>query len=150
LIDVDPSRPQGKQIVWIRGVNTRKMRDESPFEFGGALLATETTRYETALGGSRQVVVLESIDLGPYYAKLKELGELAQDVKPDKGEKPSATDAKPAAKPKSDDDAATLKLAVAKQLLKDDREKGRAKLQDIIDRFPKTKAAAEAKKLLGK
>ena len=145
LIDIDAARPRGKQMVWIRGVDTRKMADDTPFEFDGFLLATGTKRYESDIG-TRQFVMLESFDLGPYYAKLKDLGELAQDVKPDKPKPPvvSAPDAKP--NPPEEDAATRLKLA--KSLIKQNPDKAEKRLKEIVEKFPKTIVGKEAAKLL--
>jgi hypothetical protein len=60
-------------LVWIRGLSTAKLHDDSGFiSYEKPLLVTGTTQYGTALGGRRTVLVLEPIDLETWVEYVEE------------------------------------------------------------------------------
>ena len=87
----------------------------------------------------------------------KEAKKTDSDEKKEPKEKAEPKDkAEPKERPQVDDEdkaerSAAIKLKAAKELVEDDKKERAIKvLEDLLDRFPKTKAAEEAKELLEK
>jgi hypothetical protein len=59
------------QTAWFKGFPTKGFADGDRFELKSDWRVTGTKRYETADGGTKQVVVFEPFDVAPYFAELK-------------------------------------------------------------------------------
>lgn len=149
LIDTDPRRPESRQIAWVHGFDTRKLTRDGRFTPHEALQATRTTEYPVKAGekpGSekQEIVLLEALDLEPYYAMLEKLGEMASDARVVR--QPTSR----AGRPKTPEEESQALLKLARSLRAANPDNARKRFQEIIDKFPGTDAAKEAMKLLEK
>jgi flagellar biosynthesis GTPase FlhF len=126
------------------------------------LTVTGTTTYKTVLGDSKTVFVLEPYKPSPEEVKQeqqrqRELQEAAKaEAERRAAQAKEKKEAKAARKEAEADETAERRLAYAKRLLQDgqkmqdDRKIGLAadRLHELIDTYPDSKAAAEARRLL--
>lgn len=140
--------PDVRQTVWFKGYDTTEMSDGAAVQLTGVFIVSGTKRYDTAVGGTKQLMVIERFDLGPYYNLLKKQGAIAELPAKKSGAKKDEPAAKPDAK--SAEDEASAKLALAKQLMKQSPDNAQKRLKELIEKYPDTAAAAAARDLLKK
>ena len=134
-----------EQSVWFKGYDTSEMQDGQAAALEGLFIVGGTKRYDTAAGGTRQVMILEPLNLEPYYAQLKKQGAIAE--VPDLKKK--ASPETPEQKVEREEKAAAGKLKSAEALRKAGKvEAYRKSLRELVEKYPTTKAADEARALL--
>ena len=89
-------------------------------------------------------MLVEALDLDPYYAMLEKLGEMASDARVIR--QPTSRPGR--AKTPEAESQALLKLA--KSLRAANPDNARKRFQEIVEKFPTTEAAKEAARLLDK
>jgi hypothetical protein len=123
------------ETVWLRGWGTRDLAENNILAIDVAEV-TGRTEYTPGDGQSMDVLVLEPFDFNPYIEALTTELEMSRDsIVPG---------------PVINEElVGSNRLALARHLIAQDQaEKGRRWLQEIIDKYPDTKAAGEAAKLL--
>lgn len=140
-------------MYFFRGWSTASFADESLVAIEQSVAVTGKQSYETILGAQKTLLVIEPFDwqrqLGSgRLARLREekvpsLEPLKFDPTPE--QKHQSDEPKPA---RNAEEVAAGKLRLAKSLLRSNRDAAERRLQEIIDEFGDTEAAAEAKKLL--
>lgn len=136
------------QTAWFKGFATQKLAEKSLYDLSGLWIVSGTKPYEPVNGSAQQVIVIEPLDLAPYYAELrkkKSAGPTA-DAKAPKADKSDETPEQKAAR---EEKAAAGKLRSAETLLKQGkREAYRSVLKDLAEKYPETEAGKKAAKLL--
>jgi hypothetical protein len=101
---------------------------------------------------TRIVVIATSTDNDTAAFFRSDIRARIQKAVSHEGDPPAGAKDKPKEKTAEDDErAATLKLKTAKQLVDEGRkERARQVLEDLVKKYPKSKAAEEAKELLEK
>jgi hypothetical protein len=143
------------QIAWFRGFNTTNLVNGSRIKFSSTLWARGTQEYVTALGTTNKIILVEAIDLRPYLAKAAEQTKRVADKEKEIADAKEAADKaakqariKPPKPVTADQEAASL-LRQAKQLRELDKTDGaKGFLKKIIEKYPATASAREAKRLL--
>ncbi len=65
---VGPSR-EVKRLVWFKGLDTTRLTTGQRLQLDGVFHVTGTRQYETLVGGTNTVCVVEPVDLAPYIKK---------------------------------------------------------------------------------
>lgn len=154
--------------VWVKGISTKGLVDNAPVAFGEQVfVVTGTKQYKTVGGGSKTVFQIEPLaseivmqveketkieaDRISRENEAKEKARRAAEAKAEADAKlKTENDAKAAALTKAENAAAVL-LKFARDLAKDGKpDLATKRLEQILADYPDTKAATEAKKLLGR
>ncbi len=127
--------------------DTEGLYDGKIFDIDVAVETGGTYQYTTVSGAKRTIRKMKPVDLSSKHdemlAYLRKKGLLDIDVlKEDKKESNTPK--------KSNDDIAASKLRIAKLLLRANPEVAKERLQKIVEKYPQSEAADEARELLSK
>jgi hypothetical protein len=126
------------QVLWMKGWNTATWVSDEGISIPQVVEVTGVRDYKTVVGGSNRVVVLEPLDESEFRFKPMEDG------------KPSPTKKTTSSSSSIDPEkAAAKKLELAKKLAKQGKNSTAQRwFKEIVEKYPKTSAATEAKKLI--
>lgn len=143
-----PVNKVSRKSVIVRAYKTEGLTTDSVFKVSDTVKISGTTDYVTELGIKQTLLVIEPIDLNPYFNKKSSGKSSASANGKPKDQSSKTSPLKPTDKGES---AAGSKLRLAKQFLESGKEEtGKKWLQEIVDEFPGTAAAAEANDILKK
>lgn len=158
----------GPEQAWLKGFSTKNMVDDKFIKIDDWVEIRETKQYKTILGGSKTVFVIEPETEAHKEKRVKQerakeeerKQREAEDLERSRKQTEKADSDKAAAKTQREKEAlakaratrekaAASKVSAARLYLTDgNKAKARERLQQVIDEYPDTQAAAEAKKLL--
>jgi hypothetical protein len=145
-------------MVMVKGIATAGVADGQPFSLKVAAEVVGTERYTTADGTNKTLLVFQPFDpseVVPYLAR-KRAAEIAREkqaaelqTKMERAKADAERKAEAQAKRDAAERAASGKLALAKEMIRDGRRvKAKEFLQAIARDYDGTAAAAEARRLL--
>jgi hypothetical protein len=153
----------GNRTVWIKGYSTKDVTEGEDRQFGGVMKVSGTKQYETALGVSKTVLLIEpetdqekkdredkERKAGAERAR-KRAAQAGRREQADAADKMSADKGNAVEDAQKKEAVAKAKLAIARELIAaGKRDAAREHLKELIDRYPGTAAARAAQELRDK